>query len=77
MWPEYSLVDIGPLSVLVLLPLTGLCGEGVTVCVSLGTAPDFGFAILFFASKKITVRGSEKPGRPLLLLSLVNRAAFA
>lgn len=46
MWPEYSPVDIGALSVLVCLPLTGLCGEGVTVWVSFGTAPDFAFAIL-------------------------------
>jgi hypothetical protein len=45
MWPEYSPVDMGALSVLVLLPLTGLCGEGVTVWVNFGTAPDFAFAI--------------------------------
>jgi hypothetical protein len=56
MWPLNSLVLIGARSVLVALPLIGWAGDGVTVWLSLGTAPDFARLAMFcfFLARAVT-----------------------
>jgi hypothetical protein len=59
MWPLNSLVLIGARSVLVALPLIGWAGDGVTVWLSLGTAPDFARLAIFDFFLSVSKAGRE------------------
>jgi hypothetical protein len=62
MWPPNSLVLIGARSVLVALPLIGWAGDGVTVWLSLGTAPDFArLAMFVFPGFLVLCAGAAGP----------------